>query len=147
MLLIFQLGRPDVLPVDDFGLRNGFRVAYRRPTMPTPKQLLQYGERWKTLPDGCRLVPLAGGGWPGKAAVWKSTDNLMADPNKRLDSNVPGNFYVDATCINCDTCRQLAPLSFEEVGDIPRVSLSRRVNRVSSSLPGIARLSRRLDRH
>ena len=47
MLLIFQLGRPDVLPVDDFGLRNGFRIAYRRPLMPTPKQLLQYGERWK----------------------------------------------------------------------------------------------------
>lgn len=47
MLLIFQLGRPDVLPVDDFGLRNGFRIAYRRPMMPTPKQLLQYGERWK----------------------------------------------------------------------------------------------------
>jgi hypothetical protein len=41
----------------------------------------------------------------------------MADRNKRLDSNVPGNFYVDATCINCDTCRQLAPLSFEEIGD------------------------------
>ncbi len=47
MLLIFQLGRPDVLPVDDFGLRNGFRIAYKRPTMPTPKQLLQYGERWR----------------------------------------------------------------------------------------------------
>lgn len=47
MLLIFQLGRPDVLPIDDFGLRNGFRLAYRRPTMPTPKQLLQYGERWR----------------------------------------------------------------------------------------------------
>ncbi|HWF60464.1 MAG TPA: MBL fold metallo-hydrolase [Nitrospira sp.] len=46
----------------------------------------------------------------------------MADRNKRLDSNVPGNFYVDATCINCDTCRQLAPLSFEEVGDYSAVS-------------------------
>ncbi|MBX3300837.1 MAG: MBL fold metallo-hydrolase [Nitrospira sp.] len=46
----------------------------------------------------------------------------MADPNKRLDSNVPGNFYVDATCINCDTCRQLAPLSFEEIGDYSAVS-------------------------
>lgn len=45
----------------------------------------------------------------------------MADRNKRLDSNVPGNFYVDATCINCDTCRQLAPLSFEEVGDYSAV--------------------------
>lgn len=46
----------------------------------------------------------------------------MADPNKRLDSNVPGNFFVDATCINCDTCRQLAPLSFEEIGDYSAVS-------------------------
>jgi glyoxylase-like metal-dependent hydrolase (beta-lactamase superfamily II)/ferredoxin len=41
----------------------------------------------------------------------------MADPHKRLDANIPGNFYVDATCINCDACRQLAPASFEEVGD------------------------------
>lgn len=47
MLLIFQLGRPDVLPIDDFGLRNGFRIAYRRRTMPTPKDLLRYGERWR----------------------------------------------------------------------------------------------------
>ena len=47
MLLIFQLGRPDVLPVDDFGVRNGFRVAYRRRTMPSPKEVLRYGERWR----------------------------------------------------------------------------------------------------
>ena len=47
MLLIFQLGRPDVLPIDDFGVRNGFRIAYRRRAMPTPKHVLQYGERWK----------------------------------------------------------------------------------------------------
>ena len=47
MLLIFHLGRPDVLPVDDFGLRNGFRIAYGRRTLPTPKEVLRYGERWK----------------------------------------------------------------------------------------------------
>ena len=47
MLLIFQLGRPDVLPVDDFGVRNGFRIAYGRRSMPTPKEVRQYGERWK----------------------------------------------------------------------------------------------------
>lgn len=47
MLLIFQLGRPDVLPVDDFGVRNGFRIAYRRRTMPTPNEVLRYGERWR----------------------------------------------------------------------------------------------------
>ena len=47
MLLIFQLGRPDVLPVDDFGVRNGFRIAYRRRSMPTPNAVRKYGERWK----------------------------------------------------------------------------------------------------
>jgi DNA-3-methyladenine glycosylase II len=47
MLLIFQLGRPDVLPVDDFGVRNGFRIAYGRRSMPMPKEMRRYGERWK----------------------------------------------------------------------------------------------------
>jgi len=47
MLLIFTLGRLDVLPVDDFGVRQGFRRAYGRRTPPTPKALRAYGERWK----------------------------------------------------------------------------------------------------
>ena len=47
MLQIFQLGRPDVLPADDFGVRNGFRVAYGLPEMPKPKELLTHGERWR----------------------------------------------------------------------------------------------------
>jgi DNA-3-methyladenine glycosylase II len=47
MLLIFQLGRPDVLPVNDFGVRNGFRIVYGRRSMPTPKQMSRYGERWR----------------------------------------------------------------------------------------------------
>ena len=47
MLLIFQLGRPDVLPADDFGVRTGFRLAYNRREMPKPKELLEFGERWK----------------------------------------------------------------------------------------------------
>lgn len=46
MLLIFQLGRPDVLPADDFGVRNGFRRAYGLPDMPKPKELLAHGARW-----------------------------------------------------------------------------------------------------
>jgi glyoxylase-like metal-dependent hydrolase (beta-lactamase superfamily II)/ferredoxin len=45
----------------------------------------------------------------------------MANIKKRLDTNVAGNFYVDATCINCDTCRQLAPGSFREVGEYSAV--------------------------
>ena len=47
MLLIFQLGRPDILPIDDFGVRNGFRHAYKLAEMPKPKELLAYGERWR----------------------------------------------------------------------------------------------------
>ena len=47
----------------------------------------------------------------------------MAHQNKRLASNVAGNFYVDSTCINCDACRQLAPDSFEEIGDHSAVTM------------------------
>ena len=47
MLLIFQLGRPDVLPADDFGVRNGFAIAYKKRELPKPKELLAFGERWK----------------------------------------------------------------------------------------------------
>lgn len=47
MLLIFQLGRHDVLPVDDFGVRTGFRHAYKKRSMPTPKDLLKFGELWR----------------------------------------------------------------------------------------------------
>jgi 3-methyladenine DNA glycosylase/8-oxoguanine DNA glycosylase len=46
MLLIFRLARPDVLPVDDFGIRKGFAVAYRKRALPKPKELAKYGERW-----------------------------------------------------------------------------------------------------
>lgn len=47
MLLIFKLGRPDVLPVDDFGVRNGYRVMMGLPELPKPKELLAYGARWR----------------------------------------------------------------------------------------------------
>ncbi len=47
MLLIFQLGRPDVLPADDFGVRNGFRIAYKKRALPKPKELLKFGRRWR----------------------------------------------------------------------------------------------------
>lgn len=46
MLLIFDLGRPDVLPVDDLGVRRGYQLAYRKRTMPTPKALAEFGRRW-----------------------------------------------------------------------------------------------------
>ncbi len=47
MLLIFRLGRPDVLPVGDFGVRKGFALAFRKRALPEPRALEKYGERWK----------------------------------------------------------------------------------------------------
>ena len=47
MLLIFRLGRPDVLPVGDFAVRKGFSIIYGLKEMPKPKELIQYGERWR----------------------------------------------------------------------------------------------------
>lgn len=45
----------------------------------------------------------------------------MADLNKRVATNVSGEFFVDTTCINCDTCRQLAPQVFEDAGEFSSV--------------------------
>src|SRR5437016_7880884 len=45
----------------------------------------------------------------------------MANKNKRLANNVGDNFFVDSTCINCDTCRQLAPATFAENDDFSSV--------------------------
>lgn len=47
MLLMFTLGRPDVLPVTDFGVRKGFAVTYGLADLPKPKDLLAHGERWR----------------------------------------------------------------------------------------------------
>ena len=46
MLLMFQLGRTDILPVDDFGVCNGFRLVYGLKGMPRPRALAEFGERW-----------------------------------------------------------------------------------------------------
>ena len=47
MLLIFKLGRPDVLPADDYGVRKGFALTYGKRQLPTAKVLLAHGERWR----------------------------------------------------------------------------------------------------
>jgi DNA-3-methyladenine glycosylase II len=46
MMLMFRLGRQDVLPIDDFGVRNGFRLAYGLRGMPTTRALAEFGARW-----------------------------------------------------------------------------------------------------
>lgn len=47
MLLMFRLGRPDVLPVGDLGVRKGYMLAYGLEAMPKPKELLALGEVWR----------------------------------------------------------------------------------------------------
>ncbi len=47
MFLIFRLGRPDVLPIHDLGVRKGWAITYGKKHMPTPKELLKFGERWR----------------------------------------------------------------------------------------------------
>ncbi|MDT4953267.1 MAG: DNA-3-methyladenine glycosylase [Acidobacteriota bacterium] len=66
MLLMFRLGRPDVLPVGDFAVRKGFSLAYGLEEMPKPKELSAYGERWRPFRSvaswymwrACELPPL-----------------------------------------------------------------------------------------
>lgn len=47
MLLMFTLGRPDVLPATDYGVRSGFALVYGLKALPTPKEILAHGERWR----------------------------------------------------------------------------------------------------
>jgi len=47
MLLIFRLGRPDVLPATDYGVRKGFQATFRTRGLPTPAQIVRRGERWR----------------------------------------------------------------------------------------------------
>jgi 3-methyladenine DNA glycosylase/8-oxoguanine DNA glycosylase len=47
MLLLFDLGRRDVWPVHDYGVRKGFAKAFGRRKLPTPKQLMKLGEKWR----------------------------------------------------------------------------------------------------
>jgi len=47
MFLMFRLGRPDVLPIHDLGIRKGFQIVYGHEDVPKPQAILEYGERWR----------------------------------------------------------------------------------------------------
>jgi len=47
MLLIFRLGRPDVLPIHDLGIQKGFQLTYGTRQRPKPDRIERYGERWR----------------------------------------------------------------------------------------------------
>lgn len=66
MFLMFQLGRPDVLPVGDYGVRNGMRIAYGLSDLPTPAEARALGEPWSPY----RSV----GSW----YMWRATESAPA---------------------------------------------------------------------
>jgi 3-methyladenine DNA glycosylase/8-oxoguanine DNA glycosylase len=47
MFLMFRLGRPDVLPIHDYGVQKGFALTYGKKFMPKPRELTAFGERWR----------------------------------------------------------------------------------------------------
>ncbi len=47
MLLLFDLGRLDVWPVNDYGVQKGYAKTFGKKKLPTPKQLLAIGEKWR----------------------------------------------------------------------------------------------------
>lgn len=101
MMLMFRLGRPDILPVDDFGVRNGFRLAYGLKKMPSPKALALFGARWAPHRSVAawflwRAVELARAGklpqplerirlprLPGRRRATRSTRKRHASPRAR----------------------------------------------------------------
>jgi len=47
IFMMFSMGRPDVLPVDDLGIQHAIRIAYKLRRMPSEKKMLELGERWR----------------------------------------------------------------------------------------------------
>ena len=76
MLLISTLGRPDVLPVDDFGVREGWRLIKRLDAQPRPRELARIGEAWAP--------------WRSTAAwyLWRAADEGEGDQAPRKPCTV-----------------------------------------------------------
>lgn len=64
MLLIFKLGRPDVLPATDYAIRKAFSLMKKRKDLPPPKEILEYGEAWKPHRSTAALY------------LWRSLDSV-----------------------------------------------------------------------
>ena len=73
MMLMFRLGRPDVLPVDDRGVRKGAQRLDGGEAMPTPRELAARGERWGPFRTHAGLY------------LWRIADSAasLAAPTKR----------------------------------------------------------------
>lgn len=76
MMLMFRLGRPDVLPVDDLGIRKGAQAVDKLEAMPTPKALAARGEGWGPYRSYASfyLWRIADAASPAKQVVARSQD-------------------------------------------------------------------------
>jgi DNA-3-methyladenine glycosylase II len=78
MFLIFRLGRPDVLPIHDYGIRKGFQLVYGHKDVPKPQAVLEFGERWRPY----RSIA----SW----YLWRAADEKSAQPrNKKKTRPAP----------------------------------------------------------
>ncbi len=70
MFLMFRLGRPDVLPIHDLGIRKGFQRVYGHKDVPKPQFILEHGERWRPY----RSIA----SW----YLWRAADDKAAKPGR-----------------------------------------------------------------
>lgn len=71
MFMLFYMGRPDVMPVGDYGVRHGMQVAYGLEKLPTPAQAREIGARWAPY----RSV----GSW----YMWRATERVVEKARDR----------------------------------------------------------------
>ena len=90
MFLIFRLGRPDVLPIHDLGVKKGWSVAYGRKHMPRPKELLKFGERWRpyrTVASWYR--------WRAFERAGYAATNKIKEPRAKRKPSGPGRAAIE----------------------------------------------------
>jgi len=86
MFLIFRLGRPDVLPIHDLGVRKGWSITYGKKYMPKPKELLAFGERWRPYRTVASWYMWRACQRAGNAAMRKIRPAKVRNPRKRISS-------------------------------------------------------------
>jgi DNA-3-methyladenine glycosylase II len=73
MFLMFQLRRPDVWPVDDYGVRKGYAQAYGLAELPKPKELMVLGERFRPYRTSAAWY------------CWRAVDTVTQGRSKKKD--------------------------------------------------------------
>jgi DNA-3-methyladenine glycosylase II len=89
MFLIFRLGRPDVLPIHDLGVKKGWSITYGKKHMPKPKELLAFGERWRPYRTVASWYMWRACQRAGHAALRKILPAKVRPANKRASAKLP----------------------------------------------------------